>query len=204
MHSRRVCLTLRFIRINQEALVEIFKKEKITDYPYLNLIRAKYKDSTGADKSWIYASRQSPAVPDAVVIVPFHQQENKLVVIKEFRVPLGGVQYGFPAGLVDPGESIVEAGVRELYEETGLSVVKVIKQSPAIFSSPGLTDESISLLYVACDGTANTEHNEASEMIEVKMLSQDQAADCLRRDDILFDVKTWIVLDRFAATGRVV
>ena len=168
------------------------------------MIRAKYKDRDGTDKSWLYASRQNSARPDAVVIVPFHQQENKLVIIKEFRVPLGGFQYGFPAGLVDPGESIVQAGRRELYEETGLSVVSVIKQSPAIFSSSGLTDESISLLYVVCDGSANTEQNEASEQIEVKLLSQNQAVDCMRQDNILFDVKTWIVLERFAATGKMV
>ncbi len=193
-----------FIITDQEILVDIYKEEKITDYPHLNLIRARYKDRAGADKSWLYASRQNSARPDAVVVVPFHQQENKLVIIKEFRVPLGGFQYGFPAGLVDPGESVVQAGRRELYEETGLTVVNVIKQSPAVFSSSGLTDESISLLYVACDGSANTEHNEASELIEVKMLSQDQAADCMGQDNIMFDVKTWIVLDRFAATGKVV
>lgn len=184
--------------------MDVYEKETITDFPHLNLIRAKYKDTAGIDRSWLYASRQSSAVPDAVVIVPFHQQENKLVVIKEFRVPLGGFQYAFPAGLVDAGESIAEAGRRELYEETGLTVTNVIKQSPAIFSSPGLTDESISLLYVACDGVANTEHNEASEMIEVEMLSQAQAADFLTQDNILFDVKTWIVLEHFAATGQVI
>ncbi|NWH05546.1 NUDIX domain-containing protein [Desulfobacter latus] len=184
--------------------MDIYKNEKLTDYPHLNLIRARYKDRTGTDKSWLYASRQNAARPDAVVIVPFHQQENKLVIIKEFRVPLDGYQYGFPAGLVDAGETIVQAGRRELYEETGLTVVDVIKQSPAIFSSSGLTDESISLLYVACDGSANTEYNEASELIEVKMLSQEQASDCIRRDNILFDVKTWIILDRFAATGKMV
>ena len=80
----------------------------------------------------------------------------------------------------------------------------MIKQSPAVFPSSGLTDESISILYVTCDWSSNTKHNEASELIEVKMFSQDQAADCLGQDNILFDVKTWIVLDRFAATGKVV
>lgn len=184
--------------------MNIYKKEKITDYPHLNLIRARYRDRNGTDKSWLYASRQNSARPDAVVIVPLHQQGNKLVIIKEFRVPLGGFQYGFPAGLVDPGESVVQAGRRELYEETGLTVVNVIKQSPGVFSSSGLTDESVSLLYVVCDGAANTGHNQASELIEVKMLSQNQAADFMGRDNVLFDVKTWIVLDRFASTGKVV
>jgi len=193
-----------FILISQEIFVNIYKKEKITDYPHLNLIRARYRDRNGTDKSWLYASRQNSARPDAVVIVPLHQQGNKLVIIKEFRVPLGGFQYGFPAGLVDPGESVVQAGRRELYEETGLTVVNVIKQSPGVFSSSGLTDESVSLLYVVCDGAANTGHNQASELIEVKMLSQNQAADFMGRDNVLFDVKTWIVLDRFASTGKVV
>jgi len=184
--------------------VDIYEKETITDYPFLNLIRARYKDTAGTDRTWLYASRQNSAVPDAVVIVPFHQQENKLVLIKQFRVPLGGFLYEFPAGLVDSGESIAEAGRRELLEETGLTVVEVVNQSPAIFSSSGMTDESISLLYVTCEGVATTEHTEASEQIEVLMLSQDQAAEFIRRDDLLFDVKTWIVLERFASTGRVV
>jgi ADP-ribose pyrophosphatase len=184
--------------------VDVYEKEQITDYPHLNLIRARYKDTAGADRTWLYASRQSSAAPDAVVIVPFHQQENKLILIKQFRVPLGGFQYEFPAGLVDSGEPIAEAGRRELYEETGLTVVDVIKQSPAIFSSSGMTDESVSLLYVTCEGVATTKHTEASEQIEVLMLSQDEAAAFMRRDDLLFDVKTWIVLERFASTGRMV
>lgn len=183
--------------------MDIYKREKLTDYPHLNLYRARYRDRAGRDKSWLYASRQNSARPDAVVVVPFHQQENKLVIIKEFRVPLGGFLYGFPAGLVDPGESIIDAGRRELYEETGLTAVDVLKQSPAVFPSSGVTDESISLLYVTCEGSPNTENNEASELIEVKMLSRDQVADCMGQDNVVFDVKTWIVMDRFVSTGKV-
>ena len=44
--------------------------------------------------------------PDAAIIVPYHRKEKKLVVIKEFRIPVGGYQYGFPAGLLDPGEDL--------------------------------------------------------------------------------------------------
>ena len=188
----------------RSVLVKVYDKKKVTDYPHLNLICARYKDRTGRDKSWMYASRLRSARPDAVVVVPFHKDQGRIVLIKEFRVPLDGFQYGFPAGLVDPGESVEQAGRRELFEETGLLVTRIIKQSPPVFSSSGMTDESVALLYVECDGTPDTSHNEASELIEVMMMTQAQALACINEDKLLFDVKTWVVLDRFAATGQTV
>ncbi len=184
--------------------MKICSAEKITDNRHLNLISVKYKDRNATDKSWIYATRGSETRPDAVVVVPYHRNEDKLVLIKEFRVPLGGKQYGFPAGLVDPGESIEQAGERELHEETGLTVTRVLKLSPPIFSSSGMTDESICLLYVECEGEPSTLNNEASEEIEVILLSKAEAGELLDLTDFNFDVKSWIVLDQFAATGRIV
>jgi ADP-ribose pyrophosphatase len=175
----------------------------LTDYSHLNLVRVKYKDRNSLDKSWIYATRGNTSRPDAVVVVPFHTAQNKLVLIREFRVPLGEYQYGFPAGLVDPGESVALAGERELREETGLTMVSVKKESPPIFSSSGMTDESISLLYVECEGQPTTEWNEASEDIEVVMVSQDDAKALVHERHLIFDVKSWIVLEQFAAQGKV-
>ncbi len=184
--------------------MKICSIKKITDCKHLNLISVQYQDRQDSMKNWIYASRGNSQGPDAVVIVPFHEDENKLVLIKEFRVPLQGNQYGFPAGLMDPGESIEQAGRRELFEETGLQVTRVIKQSPAIFSSSGLTDESISLLYVRCKGIPSTRLNESSEQIDVMMLSREDAKDLLTKSDLNFDVKSWIVLDRFASDGSII
>ena len=49
-----------------------------------------------------------------------------MVIIREYRVPLDGYEYGFPAGLVDNGESLEQAARRELMEETGLRVGELI------------------------------------------------------------------------------
>ena len=103
--------------------------KKITDCKHLNLFSITYEDQVNREKQWIFASRsgrlnpleKDHTKPDAVVIVPYHRQEKKLVMIKEFRVALGGYQYGFPAGLVDKGESVEEAGKRELFEETRMN-----------------------------------------------------------------------------------
>jgi len=189
--------------------MKINKIKKITDCRHLNLFSINYKDRKNCEKEWIFASRSNKlnplekdyTIPDAVVIVPFHIQEKKLVVIKEFRVALGGYQYGFPAGLVDIGESVEQAGQRELFEETGLTLTNLLQQSPAIFSSSGLTDESISLLFVECEGRPTTRFNETSEDIEVILLSRDQACDILGNPLIKFDVKSWIVLNNFVCHG---
>lgn len=189
--------------------MEIIGVQKITNIRHLNLFSVHYQDKKGRDKTWTFASRShlenpgdKPAGrPDAVVVVPFHATQRKLVIIREFRVVLGGYQYGFPAGLLDPEESVVQAGRRELFEETGLRMTTVLGQSPAIFSSSGMTDESVSLLYTECEGIPSCDHTEDSEDIQVVLVSPDDARGLLAAPETRFDVKTWIVLKMFAAHG---
>src|SRR5207253_2401009 len=79
-------------------------------------------------------------VGDAVVIVPVLRdpgQPARLVLEKEFRVPVGDYVIGFPAGLLEPGEGIEQAVRRELLEETGLEVVAVKRITRPVYSSGG-------------------------------------------------------------------
>ena len=131
--------------------MEIKKADKLTDLKWLNMFEVAYVDKNGRNKSWQIATRaREPKCvtgrftnPDAVVIVPFHTPENKIDITREYRVPLADYEYGFPAGLVDDGESIEQAARRELKEETGLTLTRVIDISPPIYSSAGMTDESV-------------------------------------------------------------
>ncbi len=191
--------------------MDILALKKETNFAHLNLFSMRYRDTLDKEKSWVFASRsENPrpcagktSVPDAVVVVPYHLETQRLVIIREFRVPLGGYQYGFPAGLVDKGEQSVAAAKRELWEETGLTLVNVLRQSPPVFSSSGMTDESVSLVYAECQGEPSTLANEASEDIEVILLSREDAASLLNTPDLKFDVKTWIIVSTFAAAGRI-
>ena len=176
---------------------------------HLGLYEIGYTDRSGSRKTWTVASRQKAGpkcmtgkmdAADAVVIVPYHRKRDRLVVIREFRVALGGFQYGFPAGLIDPGESVQQTVERELAEETGLTVSRFLRQSPAVFTSSGLTDESVAMVYVECSGEPSDMGNSSSELIETHFVSPSEADRLCRDAGILMDVKTWLVLCGFAGS----
>ena len=198
-------------RLYRDKIMKIKNVEKITDCRHLNLYEISYRNQNGIEKSWHIASRADKPkcvtgqfdMPDAVVIVPFHNENDKLVIIKEFRVPLGGYQYGFPAGLVDEGETIEQTCLRELKEETGLNVTYIKKISPPVYSSSGMTDESVSMVYVECDGTPSNKGNEDSEDITTIFVSPPEASELCEDSKIKLDVKTWLVLFSFAETEQI-
>lgn len=64
------------------------------------------------------AVREYVVHPGAVLVVPVRADE-RLVVERQFRYPLNRVFLEFPAGKLDPGESALATGVRELAEEAG-------------------------------------------------------------------------------------
>ena len=114
---------------------------------------------------------QGDVAPDAVCIVA-RTPRDTLVMIREFRYPLNSWCIAFPAGLVDPGEDIVRCACRELEEETGFAVsdqasVRILPQ--AGFSSTGLTDETVQVVFVEAEraGDARTEPNELIEVFEL-------------------------------------
>ena len=190
--------------------MKIKKSQKLTHQKWLNLFNVEYIDKKGCDKSWQIASRQNEpkcvtedfSMPDAVVIVPFHKERKKVVITREYRIPLKDYEYGFPAGLVDKGETIEAAARRELKEETGLDVTRFTKISQPIYSSAGMTDESVAMVYVECVGRPSIEENADSEEIEVILISQSEASRLLKDPKLKFDAKAWLALSKFAETGQ--
>ena len=189
--------------------MEIKSANKLTDLKWLNLFDVDYLDQDGGHRSWQLASRSRRPkcitgkfnVPDAVVIVPFHTAEKKIVIIKEYRVPLADYEYGFPAGLIDPGETIEQTARRELQEETGLTVTRFLKISAPVYSSAGMTDESVAMVYVECEGQPSTAGNQDSELIEVRLVTRAQASQMCENPALKLDVKAWLVLTGFSEKG---
>ena len=114
--------------------------------------------------------------PNGVTI--YSLLEDKVVLVRQYRYPLGGYVYEFPAGLVEPGEDIADAAVREMYEETGLVFAPIASPfSRPYFSSVGMTDESCCLVFGRCQGTPTSIHQENTEDIQVVLADR---AECRR------------------------
>ncbi|MEN8247074.1 MAG: NUDIX hydrolase [Thermodesulfobacteriota bacterium] len=191
--------------------MEITGYKKITDKKWLNLFDVAYRDKKGHPKTWEVVSRKALpkcitgafAPPDAVVIVPFHKDEKKLVVIREYRVALAGYEYALPAGLIDAGESVEAASRRELKEETGLELVEIRQLSPILYGTAGMTDENFVMVYCACEGVVSAVGNEGTEAIETIMVSPEDASALLNDTETKFDVKLWLELSRFVESNTV-
>ena len=183
--------------------------QKLTNQKWLNLYEVAYTSRDGSAHHWMLCSRKNRPIeqagePDAVyiaAIVPA-PEGNRLVMTKEFRVAIDDVEYGFPAGLIDAGETIESTVRRELKEETGLAVETIHHLSPPVYSSAGMSDESCCMVLVTASGTPSTALNEAHEQIEVLLYDVSDIRALLQSPNKIAG-KAWGLLYHFAATGKI-
>ncbi|MBL7215855.1 MAG: NUDIX hydrolase [Phycisphaerae bacterium] len=186
------------------------KIKKLTDKKWLNLYDIEYqRREMKKTHHWLMCSRKENPVadadkPDAVVIVAIVEtgDGNRLVLTREYRAAIADDEVGFPAGLIDAGESIQSTVKRELKEETGLDLVKIHHISMPVYSSAGLTDESCCMVLVEAAGTPSTDLNEEHEDIEVMLMDTGDIRQLLKSNKKIA-AKAWGLLYHFATTGKI-
>lgn len=124
--------------------------KKVHEGKFICRYDVSYKTVDGKDKIYEMISRDhnldsfsklNEKKTDAVVII-MHDEENKKILLnKEFRMPAGTWVYNFPAGLIEDGEDVAQSAARELKEETGLDIVRVDDILADSFSAIGFSNE---------------------------------------------------------------
>lgn len=93
---------------------------------------------------WEYVSR-SRGIRAAVILAV---EDGDVLLVEQFRVPLGKPCLELPAGLIGDeteGEGTLESAARELEEETGYRT-EHWEELGEFYSSPGMVSESFSLV----------------------------------------------------------
>ena len=189
--------------------------ENLAETKFLSLYNANYTNKSGNEKTWTIATRKDKKTleeqffngkedkVDAVVILAYHKDKKKLVAIRQFRIPLNNYVYELPAGLIDNNDDIIPTVKRELKEETGLDLEEVIedKIGQKLYLSPGMTDESVSLVYCTCSGKISNENLEEDEDIETILLSKEDAIKILNSGERC-DIKLFMALQSFIQMGE--
>lgn len=172
--------------------------KKTTDNKFLNMYELIAQRRDGTEFPYQVASRAKDVNDLAVwngeveahAVAVLGTYNDKLVLVKQYRYPIGDYVYELPAGLIDYDEGVIAAAKREMFEETGLKFIpnKTRWNIRPWLSSPGMTDEACAIIAGECFGTPTNENQEDSEDIQVVLADKKEAIRIMNEE--IVDVRT--------------
>jgi len=136
------------------------------------------------------AEREIVVHPGASAILPIIKP-GKILMVRQYRHPVGEVLLEIPAGTLKPGEDPMACAARELEEETGYRAGK-LAHLITIYPTPGYSSEILHI-YLARDLRRGVQAPEMDENISVIEMSINQVLDEIR-DGRIRDSKTIVAI----------
>ncbi len=171
---------------------------KLSDNKFLNLFKLDALTDSGRPFDYFFVSRRKAeeiklltgdSAAEGVVIYPILKEDpEKIVLIRQYRYPLGDYLYELPAGLIDAGETPGMAAIREMKEETGLSFEVYTGGDAAyrrsFFMGAGFTDESCNAVFGYASGIINRKEMEDTESIQAMIVDKCEAKRILKEEKV--------------------
>ena len=133
-----------------------------------------------------------------VGVLAYDPLRDKVILVNEIRPAMlvngdNPFNPALPAGIVDPGEHALTAATRELKEETGLELKKLVLIHPGAYVSPGGTSEKLALVLALVDSSKATNgifgKESEGESIKTEVLSSRDFIARVEQGN-LYDLKT--------------
>lgn len=128
--------------------------------------------------------------PGGVCILPL-DEDNNVLMVRQFRYPTHKVLLEIPAGKMEYGEDHRECGLRELKEETGCTCDEFTYLGNLI-PTPAYDNEVIHM-YLARGLHSGEQKLDADEFLDVEKIPLDKAVEMVMNNEIA-DAKTQIAL----------
>lgn len=134
------------------------------------------------------ATREVIEHPGGVCVVAVDENDN-LLLVRQFRYPMGQALLELPAGKLEYGEDPFECGKRELEEETGCTAA-VYHPLGQLFPTPAYDCEVIHIYY-AKELSKTNQHLDDGEFLTVESVPFEKVVDMVLANEIR-DAKTQI------------
>lgn len=168
-----------------DLLEQTLSSEKIFDGKILHIRRDTVRLPDGSE-----AIREVVDHPGGVCVLALDDQ-NRALMVSQFRYPYREVVREVPAGKLEYGEDPAAAAVRELKEETGAAAGE-FRSLGELYPSPGYCGEIIRM-YLARDLTFGETHLDEDEFLNLERVPFEQLVEQVLSGEIK-DAKTIAVV----------
>lgn len=155
------------------------------------------ESNTLVKNEYLELKKDSVLVPNGIVIEDFYyiktneasiivatDENNNVVLKKEYRHPVGEILVELPAGTFEKGESdALAVAKRELLEETGYASDEWFELGKKI-ESPSKTNTQISFFWAKNVRHVDNQHLDKTEDIEVMLVSLSEAIEMCMTNEI--------------------
>lgn len=177
LHSRPQSLMLPCITMNpQNPEAKVISHQELYHGKIVNLYVDTIQLANGHEMI-----REVVWHPGGVVAVPV-LDDGRIVIVRQFRYPLGKYILELPAGKLDSNQSPLDTMKRELEEETGY-IANNLSYECAFCTTPGVCNEIIHL-FIASSLAPASQRLEEGEHISVEAYSLDECLSKIRSGEI--------------------
>lgn len=110
-------------------------------------------------------------------------EDGKIILVKQYRHPIGEVIYETPGGFIDDGEDAAAGMKRELLEETGYTF-SAVEPLGRIAGNPALLNNYTELFLATGGKKVTGQHLDHNEEIEIVLVSIEELVDLLMKNEI--------------------
>jgi ADP-ribose pyrophosphatase len=164
--------------------VNVLESRRIYDGNVVNLRVDTVSTATGTHQ-WEVVEHSGAVV---VIAMP---APDEMVLVRQYRHPLGRYTWEVCAGGIDPGETPLDAALRELREETGFKA-RSMQRLWSAYSAPGFCSELLHFFVTDAWDVGETDPDPGEE-IEIATFPVTRLHEMMERDE-LPDAKTQISL----------
>jgi 8-oxo-dGTP pyrophosphatase MutT (NUDIX family) len=158
---------------------KILSSKYLSEHPYFTARKDKCETADGKiiDPYFVV---EMPSSVCAVALT----EKGKVLMVRQYRHPIGEAIIEIPGGFVDKGESAKDAMIRELKEETGYEFSSVIPVGK-IAANPGVLN-NFTYFFLAQGGVKTSDLSlDESEDLAVEIISLDELKSLFLRNRIV-------------------